>query len=314
MTLRFLVESHYARVRADAEYWRPHVEDIAKRHGLSLGTYEPPLGDATNAVFFVGDAVVKIYTPFFHGRESKGMEPAALRAVGADGAVVVPKVRATGELVAGSKDWAWPYAVLTRVPGRLLEADWQAMPLPQRLGLLRDVGAAMAKIHKIPPTAELADAYRKLWPQGFQSFLSRQLEEFKGHPELLGLPIADSVRDFQLPTSPPAWPMILHGDIEPAHLFHENGKLSGIIDFGDAKLGDPLYDFVAVRLSLAGDEAHLQALFEGYGFDPRATDEGRAKLGLYTLLHEWTTMKDITRWCARACVRTIDDLSRWLWT
>ena len=314
MSLRFLVESHYARVRGDAEFWRPHIEEIASRHGLSMSTYEPPLGDATNAVFFVGDVIVKIYTPFFHGRESKGMEPAALRALATDSTLPVPKVKATGELFVKSGDWNWPYAVLTRVPGRVLEADWAGMGVEARLQYLRELGGVLAKIHKIPPTSELGEAYRKLWPLGFQNFLARQLEELKNHPETVGLPIAENVRDFQLPPIPSGWPMILHGDIEPAHLFHENGRFSGIVDFGDAKLGDPLYDFVAIRLSIAQDRTSLDALFDAYGSDPRTTDEGRLKLGLYTILHEWTTMKDLTRWCARSGVRTIEELGHWLWT
>lgn len=314
MTPRFLVESHYARVRADTEYWRPHVEEIAHRHGLSMSPYEPPLAKATNAVFFVGDAIVKIYTPFFHGRESRGMEPAALTAIGGEQGVPVPKVRATGELFVRSGDWTWPYAVLSRLPGRALEADWGEMPAAKRTRYLHELGAALAKIHRIPPTAELGETYQKLWPLGFQSFMSRQLEALRNHPELAELPILEHVHEFQLPALATGWPAILHGDVEPAHLFHEDGAFAGILDFGDAKLGDPIYDFVSIRLSIAPDDASLDALFSGYGSDPRESENGRMRLALYAVLHEWTTLKDISGWCSRSGARTIQELGHWLWS
>lgn len=35
---------------------------------------------------------------------------------------------------------------------------------------------------------------------------------------------------------------VVHGDLGPEHVLAENGTLSGIIDFGDAHLGDPAID------------------------------------------------------------------------
>jgi aminoglycoside phosphotransferase (APT) family kinase protein len=35
---------------------------------------------------------------------------------------------------------------------------------------------------------------------------------------------------------------LLHGDFSPRHVFARNGRIAGIIDWGDAICGDPLYD------------------------------------------------------------------------
>lgn len=313
MSLRFLVESHYARVRADGEYWRPHVEEIARRHGLSMQTYEPTIGDATNAVFFVGDVIVKIYTPYFHGRESRGLEGAALRTLANDPAIPVPRVKASGDLFIGSSDWSWPYVVMTRAQGRVLDADWAELEHDDRAGILRELGAHLARVHKVSPSPELGETYRRLWPTGFHGFIGRQLEALKLSPDLAMLPIKDEVQDLTLVPMGPAWPVLLHGDLEQQHVFHEGPRVTAIIDFGDAKLGDPLYDFVAIRLHLTNGNADLlKAVFEGYGRDPRE-DDGLRRLSLYSVLHEWTKVGDLSKWCAKSGARSIDDLGRWLW-
>lgn len=40
-------------------------------------------------------------------------------------------------------------------------------------------------------------------------------------------------------------PVLLHGDLSPEHILFERERksISGIIDFGDARIGDPAYDF-----------------------------------------------------------------------
>ncbi len=313
MSLRFMVESHYAQVRADAEFWRPHVSEIAKRHGLSMGsTYEPTYGNATNAVFFVGDAIVKIYTPYFHGREAKGMEPAVLQNLALDPTIPVPKLRVSSELFAGSSDWNWPYIVMSRVPGRVLETDWADLSTDTRQRLLSELGAIVSKVHKVAPSAELGEIFRKVWPQGFAGFLQRQLEALQLSPELSVLPIADEIRAMQIGSVGPAWPVVLHGDLEPSHVFWDGEHVTAVIDFGDAKLGDPLYDFVALRLGMSDKRDELAAFSRGYGTASFSLQDGRLRLLQYAILHEWTTISDLSKWCARSGARTLNDLSVWL--
>jgi aminoglycoside phosphotransferase (APT) family kinase protein len=44
---------------------------------------------------------------------------------------------------------------------------------------------------------------------------------------------------------------LLHGDFNPRHVFTRAGRVAGIIDWGDAICGDPLYDFGRVLHSAA---------------------------------------------------------------
>ena len=38
-------------------------------------------------------------------------------------------------------------------------------------------------------------------------------------------------------------PALLHADLGPAHLLVRDGRLAGVIDWGDARLGDPALDY-----------------------------------------------------------------------
>ena len=38
-------------------------------------------------------------------------------------------------------------------------------------------------------------------------------------------------------------PVLLHADLGPEHLLVRDGRLAGVIDWGDARLGDPALDY-----------------------------------------------------------------------
>lgn len=63
--------------------------------------------------------------------------------------------------------------------------------------------------------------------------------------------------------------VLLHGDLMPRHIWNNEGRLAGLIDWGDALVGDPLFDLA--RCSMASEEA-FQRLLSGYG-GPTPPDE-----------------------------------------
>ncbi|MET9022949.1 aminoglycoside phosphotransferase family protein [Actinopolymorpha sp. NPDC004070] len=73
--------------------------------------------------------------------------------------------------------------------------------------------------------------------------------------------------------------VLLHADLHPRHVFAEQGRLTGIIDWGDATAGDPAYEFG--RYSRAGDDS-LALVLRGYQPD-RDTDFDR-RIVLYRVL------------------------------
>jgi aminoglycoside phosphotransferase (APT) family kinase protein len=170
----------------------------------------------------------------------------------------------------------------------------------------------MSKVHRVTPSAQLGECYRKVWAKGFVSFLERQLDALRLNKELDILAIADDVRAMQVGPVGPAWPVVLHGDLEPAHVYWDGDHVTAVIDFGDAKLGDPLYDFVALRLGMSDRPDELAEFSRGYGTASFSLQDGRLRLLQYALLHEWTTASDISRWCAKSGARSLSELGTWL--
>lgn len=73
-------------------------------------------------------------------------------------------------------------------------------------------------------------------------------EPITGHPQL------ERLRElWHAAVAAPAWsgePLWLHGDLHPANVVVQGGRLTGVIDFGDLCAGDPAWDLSAAWLLL----------------------------------------------------------------
>ncbi len=123
------------------------------------------------------------------------------------------------------------------------------LPPPRRYS--RTLAAALARLHAVDPT-EVADALGT--PQ-------RSAADIRAaHAILLGRCAATFPQAAALA---PRWeaqladdglwdfePTLRHGDVHPEHtMIHDDGSLTGIIDWTDAGLGDPASDFVDPRFA-----------------------------------------------------------------
>jgi hygromycin-B 7''-O-kinase len=315
MSIRFLVEDHYKRVRGDASFWRPYIEEGLRGHGLSV---EPILAiedDGTNANFWLGaNKIFKIYTPFFHGRESRGMESAVLRSLATESELPVPKVLARGDLVSLDSDWKWPYVVLEKLPGQTLDSVWPQLPHEQRMGFAFQIGDLLKRLHKVVPSAEVSRTYQEIWPKGFIDFLNRQHQVVSGKADLAVIPIYDEILRMRPAALVTGWPVLLHGDLDGSHLLVQNGQITGLFDFGDAKVGDPLYDFVTIQFDLFDLDARLFTEFlRGYGMKPATEKNFAARLTAYAILHEWGMVDQLPKWAVRSGAHSLAELGQWLW-
>jgi aminoglycoside phosphotransferase (APT) family kinase protein len=62
----------------------------------------------------------------------------------------------------------------------------------------------------------------------------------------------------------PWTPVFTHGDLQISHVFLDDDKVTGIIDWSEASRGDALFDLAILTL---GHENHLDDLLAGYGAD-----------------------------------------------
>jgi hygromycin-B 7''-O-kinase len=310
---RFLVESHYAKRRTDLELWREPILAALARVGAPLGELRGVTEDATNVVFELGDVYFfKAYPPFFGGRERLHHEAMALRVLATNPEVPAPTVAYRGELDPDATDWKWPFLVLPRLPGKPYSLYWNQASNAEQAMAARSIGKLLREIHRSGPGHELPIAVTKSWPGGFGEFLERNREWKRHLSEMQGAAIWDDLMAADVRSLGQGWGVLLHGDFDLSHLLSDGPKITGVLDFGDVLIGDPIYDFVTVAIwTFDRHPELLQAFAEGYGLtlDARFFE----KLGTFALLHEATEVPDILPWVVDSGASTREELGRYLW-
>ncbi len=131
-------------------------------------------------------------------------------------------------------DHAPPYFIVSWLPGSPRHSA------DDRLAFCRRLAALLSEIHAF----SLASCDL--------SYLSQQadrLTEYLGATKPAGEPIHDAMRQSAHSIKPNAT-VLLHGDFWLGNLLWQGDKLSGVIDWEDAMLGDPLADLGKSRLEM----------------------------------------------------------------
>lgn len=282
----------YRRVFTAAAFWRPYVAAICARHDLPSTDVRAGL-PGTNPVFLVeGGCVVKLFTEFFDGARSLAAERAVYARLASDSVLAAPALIAEGELFP-DRPWRYPYLVLTLIPGQ--SAGESDLAPAERLALAAYVGDAVRRLHALPVdglAATLGD---------FTAFIQARRAACAADLAAWGRlpPHLIAGLDAYLPpvAEIAAWlapPRLIHADLTRDHVLGErvDGRWTpaGIIDFGDARVGDPAYELVALHLDLFGaDRSLLRAFLEHYnGFQPGSDFVHRAMT--MTLLHQFDVL------------------------
>lgn len=287
----------------DAAYWRPYVAHLCARHGLT------PCGEirsglpGTCPVFIVdGRAVVKFYGALFGGGAGFRLERAMYALLATDPAIPAPALLASGELFPGGDGWPWPYIVTRVIPGTSLTEAGGRVPYADRVAVARFLGPVVRRIHAMEPGPE--GPLRPSW-EAFVAFLeerrARCVESHKvwgSLPEHLVaqldayLPPVSDLVDQGVP------PRVLHCDLNADHVLgaFQGGRWwpAGIIDFADAKVGDPMYELVALHIGLFRCDKHLLRTFLAeYGADGVLRHDFARRAMAMTLLHEFDVLGDV---------------------
>ncbi|MEF3120576.1 phosphotransferase [Kocuria flava] len=190
----------------------------------------------------------------------------------------VPVPRFAGRPGAGLP---WPWTLVDWVPGEPVAL----LPVVRRDRPAADLARALAALHRPAPAGAPhhprrgVDLGRRLAaaPPDW-SALARRLGP--GTAARLREVVAEGVRAAPW-TGPPLW---LHGDPHPWNLVHRDGRLSGLVDFGDVCAGDPASDLATAWLSLdARQRAGFRAVVDAAGnHDDAVWVRAAAWAALYT--------------------------------
>ncbi|MFF3597927.1 aminoglycoside phosphotransferase family protein [Kitasatospora indigofera] len=235
--------------------------------GLAVERF--PSAGTVNAIFRLGDGMLVRLPLTAGGVGDVTSEREWLPRLAAALPTAVPEVLGAGEPGEG---YPWPWSVYRWLPGENPEAG--ALSEPVRLAedlagfvtAMRGLGLPGApRAHRGGPVATLDAGTRAA------------IEELRGIPEEdVDCDAAAAVwaQTLRAPgwTGPPVW---LHADLMPGNLLVRDGRLSSVIDFGCAGVGDPACDlFPAWNLLPAPARAVFQA---AVGVDEATWVRGRGR-------------------------------------
>ena len=251
------MQPHYGQHLGDPDYWRPYVTEVLQRHSLPIKTIEPPFVGSF-PTFIVGEVVVKLFARSFDGERSSAVERAMLSLLASEPAIPAPRLVAADSLF--DAEPRWPYLVIERVRGQAV----RDIPLTDAEGddVAAELGAVVARLHQLAPppevsARELIDDLRVAAPERLRRF---------------GLPphLVEQVPDFLADAQPREY--LVHADITADHVYVDEGKLTSLIDWGDALVADRSYELPAVYLdAFAGNQDRLRTFL-------RAADWPREEL------------------------------------
>jgi hypothetical protein len=249
----------YTARLTDAEFWRPWIGEILGRHGLAGTGADPVAGvGGSRPTFLCGDVVVK---PFGHvpaWRASHAAERAAHVLLATDPAIAAPRVLAEGTLGGD-----WPYLVTTLMPG----TAWSdtELTVPRRIAVAEDLGRQVRRWHALGPAGVATG-----WPALDIAAAARR-SSLPGH-------LVDQAAGY-VARLPHDEPVFTHGDVTDRHVFVADGRLAGVIDWGDVAVADRHYEIVQLHRALFDCDIALLRAFLIAADWPMTPDFPRRALG-----------------------------------
>ena len=294
----------------DIALWEPYVRQVCKQHGFEGKRVFPGLAgtfptfivevDAEAVRQYSGFIVVKFFGPLFDGADSFHIEQSMGSFLAQQSfPVCSPTILANGQL---TPDWC--YLIFEHIPGVNIGQVRQQLSADAWAGVAQQMGIYMKKLH----TATALTMPVMLKPStvmgwdGFVGFLEDQHAQcYTSHLGWQDLPthLLEQVQDFILPagqlidlSSPPH---LIHADLTSDHLL---GRLApttttdwhtlAIIDWGDTRVGNILYELVALHMDLFQTDKHLlRTCLEAYGLPDFYWQDFSRKALSMVLLHQF---------------------------
>ena len=256
----------YSSRLADIGFWWPYVAEIVERHDLADVGREPAAGfNPTYPTFLYGDVVVKLFGYVRSWRETRSAELAALDLVATDPEIAAPRVLGEGRSC-DDIDAPWPYLITTRMSGvAFRDAEPSA---EQRLSVAAELGRQVRRVHVLRPSGVPTD---EDWPA---LNVAAAAEQSSLPPHLIA-----QIDDY-LARLGPFDRVFVHSDLVAMHAFVEGGRLTGIIDWGDAMVTDRHYELIQLYRDMFDcDKALFRAFLEASDW-PVDEDFPRQALGL----------------------------------
>jgi hygromycin-B 7''-O-kinase len=301
----------YQKIYRNTDAWLPALREICRREALDPATLAmaPP---GSHVVFWAGPhRLIKLFYTVWASDEVS--ERVSLAHLTGWPDIPVPRLIAGGELE------GWPYLVLEPVDGTPLNEVWDEVPADDRLAICRRLGQVLAELHAVPTDG--LEALTRDWKAFVaERRIAQSAEQLERGADPAWLPMIDAFLDEALLALDRSCPtVLLDADITDEHVLLErrdgHWQMTGLIDFGDAMLGDPLYEFVATTSITGNDEGLRRALYHGYGFTDEMLDDLLVqRVTAYAFLHQFTNLKWNLELAGSPEPHTMEELHSALWS
>lgn len=300
----------YENFKLNRELFERAAREIIAHHHLpdeSLTLFE-----GTNIVFSYGkNRVIKIFPPLHQSHFTS--EVLIMKHLYNKLSVSTPAIEYEGEIS------GWPYIIMSRLDGTLLEGLWEKLDHNNKIIIIRELGSLIHEVHSLPTQGlEEIDSH---WPQ----FINKQINSCKEkhqldiHKSLLEeIPVyLESIKKALVQINKS---VILTGEYTPMNFLVNQvagvWHIAGLIDFGDSMLGLPEYDLLGPGVFLIqGDKLLLREFLTSYGYSQdRMTPMLSHQLMALTLLHKYSNLNvqiRIKNWKSK--VHSLEDLEKLVW-
>ncbi len=259
------IRQHISRL-GDVDFWGPYVTEALERHDLAAAGRPPVAGsNATHPTFLCGDVVVKLFGYSRAWRQSHASERAAQALIATDPEIAAPGLLGAGRLY-DDHDAPWPYLITTRMSG--VASSCAELSAEQRLAVATELGRQIRHVHTLRPFGVAThEDWQTLNP-------AAAAEQSSLPPHLIA-----QIDDY-LARLAPFDRVFVHGDLCANHVFVEDGRPSGIIDWGDAMVTDRHYEIIQLYRDMFGCDKGLLRAFLAASDWPVGKNFPRQALGL----------------------------------
>jgi aminoglycoside phosphotransferase (APT) family kinase protein len=162
-----------------------------------------------------------------------------------------------------SERFAWPWLIASWVEG----TPGDVTDVATRAHSASTLATFLQQIHRPAPADAPRNPFRGVDLQERAAVFDARLEE---NADLIDATSAARAFDVGLAATPWSGPaQWLHGDLHPGNTVYRDGRLVGVVDFGDLGAGDPACDLAGAFMSLP--LSSLDDFFSTYGNCDEAT-------------------------------------------
>ncbi|WP_332854238.1 phosphotransferase family protein [Duganella sp. S19_KUP01_CR8] len=242
--------------------WLPALDHLRREFGLADGPWQK-IPQGSNALFGLGgDVIVKLVPSNWRRQGDKEILVAPL--LEGKLSLQTPGLIGSGEI----DDWV--FVISTRLDGVVLADVWPTLAIEQKRAIMLQTGQVLRELRAVAFDDDIA--IKVDWPSYVQGLVDGCLARHQRRmmPEGLldqVLPYIAAAQDY----TQQGTLRFIHMDIHPWNLMakqEEGGwKLTGLLDFGDAIVGNSdRFELLTPMIFMAqGSPVLLQALLESYG-------------------------------------------------